>query len=78
MKNAQLAQLVEHRPYKAEVVRSSRTLSTKIDKMLLALLGTQDLVDLWWNSRNKAFMGKRPIDVEEKLVYEYVIGFLAR
>ena len=35
----------------------------QLDKVLLALLGRHELVDLWWNSSNKAFDNSHPLDV---------------
>jgi len=34
-----------------------------IDRALLSLIGTEDLVEAWWKSPNKAFDGKTPTEV---------------
>ena len=34
-----------------------------LNEMLYELLGRAELVDQWWNSSNKAFDGKAPVDV---------------
>lgn len=35
------------------------------DRLLASMLGSWDLVEKWWNSPNKAFDGKHPIEVFE-------------
>ena len=45
-----------------------------IDDMLMALLGTKALVDMWWNSQNANFMFMKPIDCDREEVYNYVKG----
>lgn len=34
-----------------------------IDRMLFAMLGKMEYVDLWWDSPNKAFDGQTPASV---------------
>ena len=36
---------------------------SQLDRILLGLLGSLQLVDEWWHSSNKAFEGKAPIEV---------------
>ena len=41
-------------------------IDTKLNKMLLALLGSQSFVDTWWNSPNIVFGLKTPRDMYYK------------
>jgi hypothetical protein len=43
-----------------------------IDDMLLALLGKQEYVEMWWNSANANFKFAKPIDCDREEVYNYV------
>lgn len=43
-----------------------------LDPYALALLGSDELVDIWWNSPNKSFMNERPIDADLELVKDYL------
>lgn len=43
-----------------------------VDDMLLALLGTEALVEMWWNSQNANFKFQKPIDCDREEVYNYV------
>lgn len=38
----------------------------KLDKFLLSLLGSEELVHKWWNSPNKAFDMKTPQEVFDR------------
>ena len=52
-----------------------------INRALKAMLGSDDLVNKWWHSPNKAFSNKKPNEVWEydpKAVASYVIGHLQR
>ena len=40
--------------------------------------GNSFLVETWWNSPNKAFEGKCPIEVDLDKVSSYLMQFLAR
>ena len=40
--------------------------------MLFAMLGSDELVQLWWETPNKAFDMKCPKDVEEQKVHQYL------
>lgn len=42
------------------------------DEMLLSLLGTQALVDMWWNSQNANFKFEKPIDCDKQAVRNYI------
>ena len=54
---------------------------SQLDRMLLGLLGSIQLVDDWWNSSNKAFDGKTPLQVYHSGelgridVADYIVGF---
>ena len=41
--------------------------------MLMAMLGSDKLVNQWWNSPNKAFDNKRPVDVDQDEVRKYLM-----
>jgi len=43
-----------------------------IDDMLLALLGKQEMVDMWWNSANANFKFAKPVDYDREKVFNYV------
>lgn len=43
------------------------------NSMLMAMLGSDALVEKWWNSPNKAFDNKCPVDVDQKDVVEYLM-----
>ena len=43
-----------------------------IDDMLMALLGTKAMVDIWWNSANANFKFVKPVDCDREEVYNYV------
>jgi hypothetical protein len=52
----------------------------EINRYLHAMLGRVDMIDLWWDSPNKAFNDKTPNDVYladaegRKRVYQYVMS----
>lgn len=54
---------------------------TTLNGMLYELLGRAELVDQWWNSSNKAFDGKTPVEIywssEEgrKQVADYILTY---
>ena len=48
------------------------------DRLLASMLGSWDLVDKWWNSPNRAFDGKHPIEVfesDKKAVINYIFHY---
>jgi len=45
-----------------------------INDMLLHMLGSHELVKIWWNSPNKDFDNEKPCDCNRKQVYEYVVS----
>jgi len=53
-----------------------------LNKMLMAMLGSQDFVDRWWQSQNVAFDMKTPDDVYlsglegRRKITSYIISFL--
>lgn len=53
----------------------------KINRMLLAMLGSDDLVEKWWNSPNLYFEGITPNEVyaeNPELVRNYVFSYYDR
>jgi hypothetical protein len=44
-----------------------------IDDLLLAILGSHEFVETWWNSPNAHFNFKPPIDCDRESVYSYVL-----
>jgi uncharacterized protein (DUF2384 family) len=55
-----------------------------VDAMLFSLLGSHKLVKDWWNSPNKAFNMRHPIDVWDNdedgptRIYDYLCFFCYR
>lgn len=49
------------------------TIQDQLDLMLMALLGSEDLVDRWWKTPNKALDNKCPSDVELSEVKNYLM-----
>jgi len=43
-----------------------------MNDMLFAMLGSDELVKVWWESPNKAFDMKCPKDIEERIVFQYL------
>ena len=43
------------------------------NSMLIAMLGSDALVEKWWVSPNKAFDNKCPVDVDQQIVVEYLM-----
>lgn len=39
------------------------TVKVTLNRLLFAMIGRAELVDLWWDSPNKAFDGKTPNEV---------------
>lgn len=53
----------------------------KLNIILFAMLGSDDLVNRWWESPNLAFENKTPnqmYDEDEQQVIDYVLGYLQR
>jgi hypothetical protein len=53
-------------------------LKKRCNDLLLALLGSELLREVWWVSFNKGFDGQTPADVFEKnplAVYNYIVAF---
>ena len=53
----------------------------KLNIMLFTLLGSDDLVNRWWESPNLAFENKTPDQVyeeDEQQVIDYVLSYLQR
>jgi len=43
------------------------------NSMLIAMLGSDALVEKWWVSPNKAFDNKCPVDVDQEKVVSYLM-----
>ena len=43
-----------------------------MNAMLFAMLGSDELVERWWETPNKAFDMKCPKDVDEQKVHQYL------
>lgn len=53
----------------------------KLNKALLALLGTEELVNNWWNSPNANWSFQNPIDVyqkDPKSVCDYIMQYVSK
>ena len=50
------------------------TKKEKCDILLKSMLGSDDLVALWWTGNNKGFNNRRPIDVDIDEVFDYLMG----
>ena len=58
----------------------SENLKKKCDLLLQAIVGP-NLVEKWWQSRNKAFdmkTGQEQFDIDPKVVYNYLMGHASR
>ena len=44
-----------------------------LDPYVFDLLGNEELVDVWWNSPNKAFNYERPILADLEIVRDYLM-----
>jgi len=52
-------------------------LKERLDRLLISLLGSTEMVNLWWLTNNKAFDGRTPAQVYKKdpnRVKEYIFG----
>lgn len=47
-----------------------------LDKMLLGLLGDHELIDVWWNSPNKAFEYNTPQQMWQPDTYSQVVKYI--
>lgn len=48
-----------------------------MDAILMALVGSQELVDRWWSIPNRAFEGKTPLEalaIDHRDVVEYLLS----
>jgi hypothetical protein len=53
----------------------------KLNIMLFAMLGSDDLVNKWWESPNLAFESKTPnqmYEEDEQQVIDYVLSYLQK
>lgn len=49
----------------------------RLDEILFSLLGNKDLVELWWNSKNRAFDNHTPYEMyleNPSRVKQYILG----
>lgn len=56
-------------------------IKTALNECLMAMLGSEELVEVWWKSPNKAFEMMTPNAVWEEdydRVRSYVVGFLQK
>ena len=51
---------------------------TKINQILLSLLGSQELVQRWWASPNKAFDNEIPDDLYHSDLHNVVVRYIMR
>lgn len=49
----------------------------KLNKMLLALLGSEPMVERWWNSSNRAFALETPASIYE-CNPDFVINYISQ
>jgi hypothetical protein len=50
-----------------------------LDAILFGMLGSEELVNRWWQCNNKAFDGKTPMNTDPEIVKEYILwhGFMS-
>jgi hypothetical protein len=50
-----------------------------LNQILQVMLGSEELVERWWESPNRAFDGLTPLQADPELVRDYVLwhGFMA-
>jgi hypothetical protein len=53
-------------------------LHQKTNAMLHSLVGSQQAVDVWWNSQNLGLQMSKPCDCESEAVYNYVLSYYER
>jgi hypothetical protein len=54
-----------------------RTTKILLNRILFALLGSEELVEKWWKSPNKGFAHKKPEDIENlDEIYTYLSHFM--
>jgi hypothetical protein len=57
------------------ILRNNIAIKEKLQPYLLALLGSNALIELWWKSQNKAFSYRTPeemLDIDSNVVVNYV------
>ncbi len=58
-------------------VKESAVSKVTCNEIVLELVGNDNkLAENWWYGFNKAFEGRRPIDVPTQEVYDYLVQFL--
>jgi Protein of unknown function (DUF2384) len=58
-------------------IRDLDTLRAKLDQVLKAMLGSDELVQRWWTVPNRAFNDQTPLDVfdsKPNAVVSYILG----
>lgn len=54
------------------------SLKEKLDQVLKAMLGSDELVRHWWNGPNRAFNNRTPsdmFDIDPDIVVSYILGY---
>lgn len=62
-------------------VTNLESMKAKVDRMLLAMLGSEELVQRWWNSQNFHFNLEKPYivwEVDPMSVYKYVLDHVQK
>lgn len=59
--------------YNTFVLSEVNQYEPSVDDLLLAMLGSHDFVETWWNSPNAHFGFQCPCDCDREQVYQYVL-----
>lgn len=54
---------------------------TQLNRILKAMIGSDELVDQWWTSKNRAFLGQTPnevFDTDPEQVINYILSYYQR
>jgi len=58
---------------KREIMKWMQEAPPSANGMLMGMLGSDALIERWWNSPNKAFDDKCPVDVDQDKVVHYLM-----
>jgi len=58
---------------KREIMKWMQEAPPSANGMLMGMLGSDALIEKWWNSPNKAFDDKCPVDVDHDKVVHYLM-----
>ena len=58
---------------KREIMKWMQEAPPSANGMLMGMLGSDALVEKWWNSPNKGFGDKCPVDVDHNTVLQYLM-----